>query len=186
MKSAEATRERILAAATKEFATYGVAGARVDRIAKASASNKNLLYVYFGNKEQLFAAVLQQHSRRIHEAVPFAADDLSGYAVRLFDFMMENPDLMRLLAWYGLEQDRTEGRERSPSFEAKVTSLAKAQRLGVMSKEFTPAFLLNLVMALASVLTAVNPFSPLIDPGASKDLKAYRKAIAKTVERLCS
>lgn len=39
-RDAEATRCRILAAATAEFAAHGIAGARVDRIAKAAQSHK--------------------------------------------------------------------------------------------------------------------------------------------------
>jgi AcrR family transcriptional regulator len=47
---------RILDAALEEFSTHGVAGARVDRIASAADCNKNLLYVYFGSKENLLQA----------------------------------------------------------------------------------------------------------------------------------
>jgi len=34
----------------------------------------------------------------------FAPDDLAGYAGPVFDFSMTNPALMRLLAWFSLEQ----------------------------------------------------------------------------------
>ncbi|MEV4894943.1 helix-turn-helix domain-containing protein, partial [Nonomuraea sp. NPDC055795] len=51
MSRAEATKSRILQAATAEFAAYGFAGARVDRIAQAASVNKNLIYVYFTNKD---------------------------------------------------------------------------------------------------------------------------------------
>lgn len=54
------SKERILEAATKEFAAKGYDGARVDEIAKASELNKNALYHYFGSKEQLFVAVLER------------------------------------------------------------------------------------------------------------------------------
>lgn len=60
MRNAEATRERILEAATAEFSAYGIAGARVDRIAKTAGCNKNLIYIYFENKETLFTTVLQK------------------------------------------------------------------------------------------------------------------------------
>ncbi|MFD9045102.1 TetR family transcriptional regulator, partial [Streptomyces bottropensis] len=46
-----ATKSRILQAAAAEFAAYGFAGARVDRIAKAASVNKNLIYIYFTNKD---------------------------------------------------------------------------------------------------------------------------------------
>ena len=53
------SRERILAAALKEFASKGFAGARVDFIARSAAINKRMLYHYFGNKKKLFREVLR-------------------------------------------------------------------------------------------------------------------------------
>src|ERR1035438_8952443 len=58
-RNPERSRERILAAALKEFAAKGFAGARVDFIARRAAINKRMLYHYFGNKEQLFREVLR-------------------------------------------------------------------------------------------------------------------------------
>jgi AcrR family transcriptional regulator len=54
------TRARILAAATREFARHGLGGARVDRIAACAGANKRMLYYYFGDKDELFLAVLEQ------------------------------------------------------------------------------------------------------------------------------
>ena len=54
-----ATRQRILDAATKEFARLGLGGARVDAIAARAKANKRMIYHYFGNKSRLFLAVLE-------------------------------------------------------------------------------------------------------------------------------
>jgi AcrR family transcriptional regulator len=54
----EHSRARILAAAHAEFAQHGFDGARVDRIAALAGINKRMLYHYFGNKDDLFCAVL--------------------------------------------------------------------------------------------------------------------------------
>jgi AcrR family transcriptional regulator len=91
MRNAEATRERILEAALAEFSTLGIAGARVDRIARAAGYNKNLIYVYFQDKETLFTTVLQKHLARVYDANPFTPDDLPGYAAKVFDFAMPTP-----------------------------------------------------------------------------------------------
>ena len=61
----EATREAILTAATDEFAAYGLGGARVDRIAERAGINKRMLYYYFGQKEELFLAVLERAYAKI-------------------------------------------------------------------------------------------------------------------------
>jgi AcrR family transcriptional regulator len=62
------TRSAILVAATAEFAQYGLGGARIDQIAARSGSNKRLIYYYFGNKDALFLAVLEQAYASIRSA----------------------------------------------------------------------------------------------------------------------
>jgi AcrR family transcriptional regulator len=50
-RDAEGTRRRILAAATDQFTTHGLAGARIDAIARAANTNERMLYYYFGAKK---------------------------------------------------------------------------------------------------------------------------------------
>jgi AcrR family transcriptional regulator len=69
--NAEATKERILKAAMAEFSAYGIAGARVDRIANTAGCNKNLIYIYFENKETLFTTVLEKNILRVYEDLAF-------------------------------------------------------------------------------------------------------------------
>jgi len=68
LRDAGRTQSAILAAATREFARYGMGGARVDRIAARARTNKRMLYYYFGNKEALFLAVLESAYARIRAA----------------------------------------------------------------------------------------------------------------------
>ncbi|GIG21993.1 hypothetical protein Cch01nite_27170 [Cellulomonas chitinilytica] len=98
------TPARILAAAADEFAERGLAGARVDRIAERAAANKQRLYAYFTSKDALFDAVVENRIDQFVDAVPFDADDLPGYAVRLLDFNLAHPELVRLLLWHTLER----------------------------------------------------------------------------------
>ncbi|GAB3871367.1 TetR family transcriptional regulator [Kibdelosporangium lantanae] len=97
-----ATKDRILVAATAEFATHGVAGARIDRIAAAAQANKRAIYDYFGDKNALFAAVLEHQMVRCAEAVPMTGD-LADYARRLTDYHAAHPEALRLLLWEALE-----------------------------------------------------------------------------------
>jgi AcrR family transcriptional regulator len=55
----EGTRRRILEAATQQFSTHGLSGARVDAIATAADTNERMLYYYFQSKEGLYIAVLE-------------------------------------------------------------------------------------------------------------------------------
>ena len=100
----EATRAAILAAATDEFAAYGLGGARVDRIAERAGINKRMLYYYFGQKEDLFLAVLEQAYENIRgeerklnltQVEPIEAiRRLIGFT---WDYYLENPSFLNLL-----------------------------------------------------------------------------------------
>src|ERR1700682_1851724 len=53
------TARRIVATAEDIFAEQGLAGARMDEIARAAKVNKALLYYYFRSKEELYRFVLE-------------------------------------------------------------------------------------------------------------------------------
>ncbi|MEO5894247.1 MAG: TetR/AcrR family transcriptional regulator [Vicinamibacterales bacterium] len=53
------TRDRIFAAAGIEFAARGFAGANVDRIARAAAVNKAMIYYHFKSKAALYREILR-------------------------------------------------------------------------------------------------------------------------------
>ncbi|TDU83397.1 TetR family transcriptional regulator [Kribbella voronezhensis] len=182
MGKAEATKERILEAAMAEFSAYGVAGARVDRIAKTAGCNKNLIYVYFENKETLFTTVLDNHLSRVYSgAVLPTPDDLPAQAGRVFDFAMQNPDVMRLLAWSNLEAQAAEPAARAQARDSKVAGITAAQADGKTSSAFPPDFLYTVVMTLATAYTAANPFGTPLDPEATSDTQTLRHHITEAV-----
>jgi AcrR family transcriptional regulator len=186
MRNAEATRERILEAALAEFSAHGIAGARVDRIAQTARCNKNLIYIYFEDKESLFATVLRKHLMRIHEEQPFTPDDLPGFAARVFDWAMANPELMRLLAWFALEHKAKGPAERVAMLNAKIAALTEAQNAGRVGKAFAPNFLVTAVMSLATAWSVASPFAPSIDPKAAERPAALRKNITEAVRLLAN
>ena len=186
MRNAAATKERILEAALAEFSAHGIAGARVDRIARAARCNKNLIYIYFEDKETLFTTVLQKHLVRIHEEQPFTPDDLPGYAAKVFDWARANPDLMRLLAWSALEQPAKGQTERVEALAAKVAALADAQNAGRVGTAFPPDFLLVAVMSLATAWSVANPFGPSVNPRAAERPAALREDLIEAVRLLAS
>ena len=66
--AAQATRESILRAATKIFAKHGFDGGRVEQISKAAKSYDRMIYYYFGSKQGLYVAVLEDLYRRFNDA----------------------------------------------------------------------------------------------------------------------
>lgn len=67
-RDAERTRADLLAVATAVFAESGYSGARVDDIAERTRTTKRMIYYYFGGKEGLYMAVLENAYRGIREA----------------------------------------------------------------------------------------------------------------------
>ena len=66
--AAQATRESILRAATKVFARYGYDGGSVEKISRAARSYDRMIYYYFGSKQGLYVAALEEIYRRFNEA----------------------------------------------------------------------------------------------------------------------
>lgn len=150
VRDKEATKRRLLDAATDEFAAYGIAGARVDRIAKNAGANKALIYAYFCSKEYLFEMVVQEQVDLAIKSVPITPDDLPGYAGRLFDRYLEHPEVLRLIGWLRLEQgfDAMPEAERR-AYADKVAAIQEAQRAGSVPDHFDAEELLSLVVHLS-------------------------------------
>lgn len=178
-RDSEATRRRILEAATAEFAEYGLAGARVDRIAESAVSNKQLIYQYFGSKERLFRTVVAQELARAIEGEEFPFDDLERYAGAYFDFAMANPRLMRLIAWCGLEVKG--GIEGVPPPEPKLAQVTAAQASGKISDRFSPAFILSTISAVCMAWVPNNWYANQLDPEATANAARYRDEIVRLI-----
>jgi AcrR family transcriptional regulator len=63
----ERTKANILEVAEAEFGEKGLAGARIDAIADATKTSKRMIYYYFGSKEGLYLAVLEEAYRRVRD-----------------------------------------------------------------------------------------------------------------------
>ncbi|WP_206243492.1 TetR/AcrR family transcriptional regulator [Novosphingobium terrae] len=65
LAKSDRTRASILEAATEEFALMGLAGATIDAIAARTKKSKRMIFHYFGSKQNLYVAVLEQAYRAI-------------------------------------------------------------------------------------------------------------------------
>ncbi len=106
-------QERILKAATAEFAKHGLGGARVDRIAERAGANKRKLYYYYGNKEALFLAVMEASYVRIRSAersLKLGETDPEEGIRRLVEFTwsyyLRHPEFLTLLNSENLHKAR--------------------------------------------------------------------------------
>lgn len=109
-RSSEKTKKTILAAARAEFCELGLAGARVDAIAERAKANKRLLYHYFGNKEELYRAVLMEAYAEIRAGErelnldALSPDEAMDKLVRFtFRHFLANPWFISLLSTENLQ-----------------------------------------------------------------------------------
>jgi AcrR family transcriptional regulator len=183
LRDSAATRTRILDAASEEFSAYGLAGARIDRIADSASANKRSIYVYFESKEKLFDAALHHVLTRMIEDVPLTEDDLPGYAGRLFDYHLVRPQGFRMNAWRQLERPAS-GPDAGDMYSNKVTALTGAGA----DHGIAPADLLVLINGLA-YSWLMSPRDLLradgSDPDSTARLAQHRAAIIEAARRMC-
>ena len=159
--SAEETRRKLFDAAVTEFATYGISGARVDRITAAAGVNNALLYRYFGSKSELFDTVFGALATELVEAVPFAPDNLPAYAGALVGYYAEHPEVVRLAAWHQLEPgDRPLPESVRKSQQDKVARIEEAQAAGRLTTTYPAADLLTMILSLTQTATDAAPPRP--------------------------
>lgn len=120
--STAATRAALLEAAREEFAAYGVAGARVDRIAERAGVNKERIYGHFGSKEKLFDTVVNEALDELTSQIALPGADPVAYVARLADYYRAHPDVVRLLMWEALNY---RGQDLLPGQEARVERCAR-------------------------------------------------------------
>lgn len=143
--AASATRESILRAATKVFAKHGYDGGRVEQISKAARSYDRMIYYYFGSKEGLFIAVIEEAYRRFNEAEAALALDEGKPAQALTDvirfvwgYYQKNPEFITLLNTENLHRGRHIGKSlRASELSSPVIGVtARVLAAGVQQKIF--------------------------------------------------
>jgi AcrR family transcriptional regulator len=156
------TIARLLKVARQEFSEKGLAGARVDDIARASGVTKQLVYHYFASKERLFACVLDESADKVtsellaleldHLAPPEALRTVLRHA---FDQYRTDPALGPL-AQQGLRyhEDHAAQRSRFPDLAPALgAQMARLLQRGVDSGHFRAQVDARLFHAAASLLT---------------------------------
>jgi AcrR family transcriptional regulator len=155
-------RRRILEAATAEFATAGYGGARVERISRSAGTVDRMLYYYFGSKEGLFRAVLEDAYQKLGAAeqrLQLAdAEPVRGMRALVaftWNYYLEHPEFIRLLNSENLyrgEHVRKSRRVQSLSFpllSILTDLLARGKAQGKFRRGADPVQIYITVAALA-------------------------------------
>ncbi|WP_424809281.1 TetR family transcriptional regulator [Rhodococcus sp. 27YEA15] len=184
VRNPESKKRQLLDAALSEFAARGIAGSRIEAIAERAQCSAGLVYTYFGNKEGLFDAVVDDITADTVDQIPITPQDLPGYAARLYDAITANPEIDRFVTWYQLEHE--DSRESSPITHAvreKIAALTEAQQAGTLSTLVDAPTLVLAVQAIAR-MWASQPSETLdaVDPSRNVDVR--RAAVLRTVAAL--
>jgi AcrR family transcriptional regulator len=159
------TMAGILSVATDEFANKGLSGARIDEIAAATKTSKRMIYYYFGSKEGLYLAVLEESYRRMRSIeAQLHLEDLGPEAAlrRLveftFDHHMGNPNYIRLVMTENMERGAYLAQSKSIQ-QLNVPAIRSIQLLyerGVEQGVFRPGLDPVDIHASISALTFFN------------------------------
>jgi AcrR family transcriptional regulator len=185
-RDAAATKALLLEAATAEFAEHGLAGGRIDRIAESAGVNKRLIYVYFGDKNQLFDAVVEEEARVVFEAAPMADGDLGAFAAARFDHMLARPGSRRIAAWRTLERIEPTAAEVK-SFQVRIDAVAEAQRDGRVRADLTAVDLFAMVLRLTESWLSAPPGLTAAaggDPLGADRLEEHRATLLEAVREI--
>ncbi|HYY29008.1 MAG TPA: TetR family transcriptional regulator [Chthoniobacterales bacterium] len=195
-RNAEFTKAAILDAALKEFAEQGLAGARMDEIAKAASVNKALLYYYFESKQRLFVGVIQQAFVVITDALRDALsrpanpkEKLLAFLDANFEVLAAHPLLARLLGHEldmlrNISPETIQGLLEGGIFDRVVPLLSEFRAVlaeGVRSGEFRSIDIDAVVPLLIMVVrTAARgmPMGAVAFPRLQKLSPARRRAAA--------
>jgi AcrR family transcriptional regulator len=142
--AAERTRRDILQAATQEFAARGFGGARLDAIADQMQTTKAMVYYYFGSKEGLYRAVVEDVFAAIHRAEfehcsdqgRDAEDELRALVTHTFAFHEAHPGYSRIVSMENLNDARTVGQLPQVKGSPVVQALASILARGVAGGQF--------------------------------------------------
>ena len=163
-----------MAAAQKEFAARGFAGARTDAIAHRARINERMIFYCFDSKEGLYRAVLTQKlsaKAAMIESMP--DEDLTSSLITGFAATCADIDVLRMWLWEALDQSNRKlvaEEERRAHLEVEVARWRRAKASGILPPDADEEMLLLVSAALrtfpltmpqvTSLVTGMDPLDP--------------------------
>lgn len=171
VRDPDATRQRILAAATLEFAKFGLGGARVDRIAARAKSNKRMLYHYFGNKDDLFAITVENayaHFREDEAALQLDTLEpvraMRKLVTFIWNYFLEHPEFITLVNSENLHKAKhlkasKRNRDISRKFVARMQALLSRGEASGVFRSGLDAVQVNISIAAIAYYYLTNRYT---------------------------
>ena len=156
-RNADATRAAILDAAERVFLRHGFSAASLSDIAKEASVTKSLIHHHFHSKQGLWEAVKErrfipyaERQLEMMQGAPASAELVRTSFGAFFQYLRDNPELVRILAWVFLEgQDE---KAYAPLDKRLMTAAAEkfreGQEAGTIRKDLDPRFVLFVFVGL--------------------------------------
>ena len=193
-RDADRSQQAILKAAREEFSEHGFAGGRVDRIAARAGINKRLLYYYYGNKDDLFLAVLERTYADIREAEQaLHLDEMDPVeAIRqlvsfTWHYYLEHPEFLTLLNSENLHRAEHLKKSKhiqemnSPLVQLLEGVLERGRRTGLFHADVDPV---QLYISIASICYFYLSNNYTLSAIFGRDLRAP-KAMSERLSHMC-
>ena len=192
-RDADKSQQAILQAAMEEFAQHGHAGARIDRIAEQAGVNKRLIYYYFGNKDELFLAILERTYADIRAAEQaLHLDEMDPVeAVRqlvsfTWHYYLDHPEFITLLNSENLhqavhlKQSARIQEMNSPLVQLLADVLERGRAQGLFRDGIDP---IQLYISIASICYFYLSNNPTLSVIFGRDLRTP-KALAQRLSHI--
>ena len=166
-------RARIITAATKEFASAGYRGARLQAIAEAAGCNRSLIYFYFKSKARLLKATLEAAAENRRRQMAAQPARLADGLVYWFQQNRAEPERIHLIMREALAGIPAEASTSRPAYlEDQLRTVELFQKAGLLRSDLDARLLLTMFLALTSFPVCFPAIANLALGAASEDAAA--------------
>jgi TetR/AcrR family transcriptional regulator len=176
------TRNIILDAAEHIFAERGLAGARIDAIARAAGVNKALIYYYFKSKDALYLAVVEKHMKEFHQRAldllnsrRNVKDKVLDYVSMHFDFIAARANYPKIFQRFMMADSRPFMRIRQKYFSPVAKKFQSVIAQGIRSGEFAASDSTHTAISLVALTVFYFAAAPVLKAAGIID-DPYRKS----------
>jgi len=198
-KQPEANRARIVKAAIEEFAARGFKGASMDAIAARTHTTRALINYYFGGKEKIYLAVLEQVYAEIRHAESFLdlehlapVDAILRIVEFTFDYYLSHQYFVRIV----VAENQAKGRHfrkskamrtlNRPIIDMLARVIERGQAGGAFRRDVDPVEVHMAIAALGMFnVTNQYTFGAIFqrDMGSKGDVRRRRGMVAELILR---